>query len=29
MQFYPLEGEIAQSDPTLVIEGTAGNIKGT
>jgi hypothetical protein len=29
MQFYPLEGEIARTDPTLVIEGTASNIKGT
>ena len=29
MQFYPLEGEIAAADPTLVIEAKASNVKGT
>jgi hypothetical protein len=29
MQLYPLEGEIADADPTLVIEATARNTSGT
>ncbi len=29
MQLYPLEGEIANSDPTLVIEAVAKNTSGT
>lgn len=29
MQLYPLQGEIAQADPTTVIEATAKNTKGT
>lgn len=29
MQFYPLEGAIAEADPTLVIEATAHNTNGT
>lgn len=29
MQLYPLEGEIAEADPTLVIEATARNTTGT
>jgi hypothetical protein len=29
MQFYPLEGDIAASDPALVIEATMRNVNGT
>lgn len=29
MQLYPLEGDIAKADPTLVIEATAKNTSGT
>lgn len=29
MQLYPLQGEIADSDPTLVIQATAKNTTGT
>ena len=29
MQFYPLQGQIAAADPTLVIEATMKNVKGT
>jgi hypothetical protein len=29
MQFYPLQGEIADSDPTLVIRAVAKNTSGT
>ena len=29
MRLYPLEGEIAEADPTLVIEATARNTTGT
>lgn len=29
MQFYPLQGPIADSDPTLVIQATAKNTTGT
>lgn len=29
MQLYPLQGEIAQTDPTLVIEATAKNTNST
>jgi hypothetical protein len=29
MQFYPLDGAIATEDPTLVIEATMRNVKGT
>jgi hypothetical protein len=29
MQFYPLDGEIAAKDPTLVIEATMRNVNGT
>ena len=29
MQLYPLQGEIAASDPTMVIEAVAKNTKGT
>ena len=29
MQLYPLEGAIAQADPTLVIQATARNTSGT
>lgn len=29
MQLYPLDGEIARSDPTLVIEATMRNVGGT
>ena len=29
MQLYPLEGDIAKADPTLVIEATARNTNGT
>jgi hypothetical protein len=29
MQLYPLQGEIAAADPTLVIEATAKNTNGT
>jgi hypothetical protein len=29
MQFYPLEGEIARTDPTLVIEAKASNVNST
>lgn len=29
MQFYPLQGEIATADPTLVIQATMRNVQGT
>jgi hypothetical protein len=29
MQFYPLDGEIARTDPTLVVEATMRNVGGT
>ncbi|WP_135447084.1 MULTISPECIES: hypothetical protein [Tabrizicola] len=29
MQFYPLQGAIAEADPTLVIEATMQNVSGT
>ncbi len=29
MQFYPLQGEIAEGDPTLVVEATMRNVSGT
>lgn len=29
MQFYPLDGEIATADPTLVVEATMRNVQGT
>ena len=29
MQLYPLQGEIADADPTLVIQATAKNTRGT
>jgi hypothetical protein len=29
MQLYPLDGEIQASDPTLVIEATMRNVRGT
>jgi hypothetical protein len=29
MQLYPLQGEIAEADPTLVIQATASNTTGT
>lgn len=29
MQFYPLDGDIAAADPTLVIEATMRNVSGT
>lgn len=29
MQFYPLQGEIAAKDPTLVVEGVMRNVAGT
>ena len=29
MQLYPLDGEIARADPTLVIEATMRNVSGT
>jgi len=29
MQFYPLDGAIATADPTLVVEATMRNVRGT
>jgi hypothetical protein len=29
MHFYPLEGEIARADPTLVVQATMRNVSGT